>query len=233
MTAKDLFENQHAMRLVKEFENKGIKWQGNMEIMTENLDNDIQRFEGVTGASGDFISEVMEKDSEDLFKYLLYRMRNIMMNGSYSILSNVHKWSIDFTVLKYFPDKLINYFCRRGYDKKWLQRHIFEYNEALGTTLEVPAKPKAAPKPKTPKSEKRVISTPLHETGLKYSEYDEDYYAMLIEDGKEGNVIVNPRVAAMGQKDGLMVYPPLGSPVLTTALHITLVILSTGITRFL
>lgn len=198
MAAKDFFESEQILLLMERLKTEGVKFQGSLEIMIDNLTNTLRMFEGVTGENEDFLFDVLNKDGEDLHKYLLHLVRNDLINGMYTVLAIVPKTLIEFAVLKYFPDKFGSFHSTSPAEKarwKWLKRKVQEYNAVFGIVEEKSSKQKAAPKPKT---EKRRVSAPLHETGLKYSEYDGDYYAMLRQGGKEGNTIINPRVQPMG-----------------------------------
>ena len=206
MTAKDLFANTTLLQIIEELKTNDVKFEKNDKLADyeEYIDNHLSHFKEIIGASDDVFFDILENDRNDLYKYSFHVGYG---NGRFA-LAMVPMNLVYFVILRHFPDKLEEFMSKFMYSKapQLARKKIKQYNEAFGI---VPEKPKAAPKPKQPQTEKRIISAPLHETGLKYSEYDEDYYALLHESGKEGNVIVNPRVGAtMEQKDGLRVYTP-------------------------
>jgi len=205
MEAKDLFENAVILQIIEELKTNGVKFDKyGFADSEEYINNHLGHFREITGATDDLFSDILRNNRDDLYKYIFHTGYG---NGTF-VLAMVPMNLIYFAILKYFPDKLEDFMTEFLYSKapKEARKKIKQYNQALGI---VPERPKAAPKPKQPKTEKRIISAPLHETGLKYSEYDEDYYAILLESGKEGNVIVNPRVGATWEKkDDLMVWTP-------------------------
>lgn len=204
MAVKDLFENAALLQTIDELKAKGVKFDKyELADSGEFIDTYLGHFREATGATDDFLFDILKDDRDDLYKYIFHVGYG---NGTFA-LAMVPMNLIYYAVLKHFPDKLESFMSEFLYSKapKEARKKMKQYNEAFGI---VPEKPKAAPKSKQPKTEKRIISAPLHETGLKYSEYDEDYYAILLESGKEGNAIINPRVGATGEKDGLMVWTP-------------------------
>ena len=204
MNAKDLFENAVLLQIIEELKTNGVKFDKyELADAEEYMNGFLGRFEKATESNGDIFFDILKNDRDDLYKYIYHMGYGNGVFGLVMVPMNL----IYFTILRHFPDKLEDFLTIFLYSKapKEARKRVKQYNEAFGI---VPEKKKAAPKPKQPKGEKRVISAPLHETGLKYSEYDEDYYAVLLEGGKEGNVIVNPRVGQTEEKDELPVLTP-------------------------
>lgn len=206
MAAKNLFENAILLQIIDELKAGGVKFDKyELADAEEFMDKLLDHFREATGANDDILFDTLKNDRDDLYKYLFHLGYD---HGTFG-LTMVPMNLLYFTVLRHFPDRMEDFMSQFLFSKgpKEARKRVKGYNQLFGI---VPEKPKAAPKSKQPKGEKRTIATPLHETGLKYSEYDEDYYAMLLERGKEGNTIINPRVAATGQKDGLLVWEPFG-----------------------
>lgn len=206
MTTKDLFENAALLQIIEELKTNGVKFDKyELADSAEFIDMLLGHFRKATGANDNIFFDILKNDRDDLYKYAFHAGYG---NGTFA-LAMVPMNLVYFAILKYFPDNLEDFMSEFLYGKapKEARKKIKQYNEAFGI---VPEKAKTAPKPKQPQTDKRIISAPLHETGLKYSEYDEDYYAILLESGQDGNVIVNPTVGATGEKDGLLVWTPFG-----------------------
>jgi len=204
MIAKDLFENAALLQIIEELKSNGVKFDKyELADSEEHINRFLDHYRKATGATDDILLDILKNDRNDFYKYAFHTGYG---NGTFA-LAMVPMNLVYFAILKHSPDKLEDFMSGFLYGKapKEARKKIKQYNEAFGI---VPEKSKAATKPKPPKTEKRIISAPLHETGLKYSEYDEDYYAILLEKGKEGNIIINPKVGATDKKDGLLVWTP-------------------------
>ena len=206
MTAKDLFENEALLQILEELKANGVKFDKHGSADAEEYINSLlNHFREATGVSDEILLNTLKTDRDDLYKYTFHMGYG---NGTFAFALAMAPMSlIYFTILRHLPDKMEDFMSAFLYSKapKEARKKTKQYNEVFGI---VPEKPKSAPKPKQPKAEKRIISAPLRETGLKYSEYDEDYYVILLESGKEGNMIVNPRVGATETKDDLLVWTP-------------------------
>ncbi|MDR2912011.1 MAG: hypothetical protein LBV38_01735 [Alistipes sp.] len=199
MTAKDLFQKPTLLQIIEELKTDGVKFDKYpLADYEEHIDKHLDFFRKATGADDNLLADILENDRANLYRYTFHAGNG---NGTFA-LAMVPMNLIQYAVLSRFPDKVEDLLSQFLFSKAPAEarKRVKQYNAAMGIVPEKPKKAAAAPKPKA--------VAPTVETGLKYSEYDEDYYAMLIERGLDGDVIVNPGIGATGEKDDLIVWTP-------------------------